>query len=162
MGKLALKHRLKITVATASLATGLWPVKFPISLAENEVRLLHAVKCIVNRTAAGGWESRVFLYRKTENVPAVSAWSVHHGGKWEEDKSLLDSWFYVGNSVRTAEGLQPEPMFYQVYPMPMILVRPPSMLTYGTAGTTASLALWYTTVKVSSKDLTELLMKDHA
>lgn len=162
MSKALLKLRLKVAVATASLATGLWPVKFPINLAENEVLLLHAVKCIINRTASGGWESRVFLYKKTENVPAVSAWSVHHGGKWEEDKSLLDSWFYVGNSVRTAEGLQPEPMFYQVYPMPMILVRPPSMLTYGTAGTTASLALWYTTVKVSSKDLTELLMKDHA
>lgn len=162
MGKLALKHRLKITVATASLATGLWPVKFPISLAENEVLLLHAVKCIVNRTAAGGWESRVFLYRKTENVPAVSAWSVHHGGKWRDDKSLLDSWFYVGNSVRTAEGLWPEPLFYQVYPMPMTLIRPPSMLTFGTPGTTASLTLWYTTAKVSSSDLTELMMKDHA
>ena len=162
MSKLSISERLKVAIATASLATGVWAVKFPIVLAKNEVLLLHSVKHIVNRTAAGGWESRAFLYRKTENVPATSAWSAHHGGAWANDASIIDSWFYVGNSVRTAEGLTPETIEYQNYSIPMLLIRPPSLLTYGTPGTTVSIELWYTTKKISDKDLAELMMKDHA
>lgn len=154
--------RLKIATASTALTTGLWSTKFPIGLAKDEAMFLHAVKCNVVRSASGGWESRIFLYKKTENVPAVSAWSVHSTGDWKDDKAVLDNWFMVGNSVRTAEGLFPEPIYYQVYPMPIILIRPPSLLHYGTAGTSAALTLWYETTKVSDTNLLELMVKDHA
>lgn len=163
MSKIDLSKKLKVVTSSRQLTTGLWAEAFPIGLAKDEILLIHASKVIVYRTASGGWNTRLFLYKKTENVPATSAWSVHdETGGWTTDDSVLDAWFYIGNTVRTSEPLPPVINAYQIYPKPLVLIRPPSYLHYGTEGTSASITLWYSTEKVSDKNLLELMVKDHA
>lgn len=160
--KFDLSQKLKFAVASSTLTTGAWATKFPIILAENEIGLVHAAKSTVYRDAAGSYKARLFLYRKTENVPETAAWTDHSDGGWLKDKAVLDAWFYFGNTLRTVESLAPIPMLYQNYPIPLVLIRTPTMVHYGTAGTSGSITLFYTTQKVSDKDLAELMMKDHA
>lgn len=137
--------------------------KFPITIAEDEVMLLYASKFIPHRAISpmGGFRVGSCLYRKTENVP-VAVDFLNHEGEWKDDKAVIDAWFVLGSNLSTAESVSPLNTQYQVYPEPIALIRIPTFLYIGTTGTTASLSLWYRTVKVSDKDLAELMMKDHA
>lgn len=161
MSKTDLTQKLKISSVSVDLTTGTWSTPFPIGLAKDEILLIHASKATIHRTAAGGYNARLFLYKKTENVPTTSAWS-GATGDWRHDKSVLDNWFWVGSTVRTSEPLLADRPVYQVYPKPIVLIRAPSFVHYGTAGTAGILTLWYATEKVSDKDLLELMVKDHA
>lgn len=162
MGNLVLKNRLKVVTIATAMSTSLQSSIIRINLAKDEVILLRAVKHNLANNAPAGWLTKAFLYRKTENVPTATAWSAHSIGDWREDAAVLDSWFYIGHSGRTAESIAVEPIAYQSYPLPIVLIRPPSLLTYGTVGTTVSLTLWYTIEKASKAELAELMIKDHA
>jgi len=162
MVKIDLSRNLKVVSIGVSLSTETLSNKLPIGLAKDEIILLHASKTTIHRTASGGYNARLFLYKKTENVPTDVEWTAPDTGDWRYDKAVLDEWFFIGNTVRTAEPLLSVPPVSLRYPKPLVLIRTPSLIYYGTAGTAAILTVWYTTEKVSDKDLLELMVKDHA
>lgn len=162
MSKTDFSKKLKSAIVRTPLYTSLKSVSFPIGLARNEVIFLHSSKLIYYRDVAAPYNAKAFLYRKTENVPTDTPYSDHSTGAWGVDKAVIDAWFVVGRTISTAESLNTFPILFETYSKPIVLIRPPSMLYYGTTNASISLTLWYHTEKVSDKDLLELMVKDHA
>ena len=154
---------LRVVSVAFSASTSLKSAQLPINLAKGEVIQVYAPKYMHNRGYGSAlYERRSVLYRKTEKLPTTGAFMSPTGG-WQGDKSVIDAWFYKGDSAATNESVDATPPCYQVYPIPITLIRKPTLVLHCTdAFSSVSFLLWYTTKKVSDKNLTELMMEDHA
>lgn len=164
MSKEDFTKKIEVAIVALKVSTSIISAKFPIYLAEDEVIFLHASKFMYNRDwNVAPYELRTILYRKTENIPTTGAY-MEPNGKWQEDKSVIDAWHYSGNSERTAEPRAVIAPVYQVYPRPIPLIRTPTLVTHQTDASTSHVIvlLWYHTEEITDKNLTGLMLKDHA
>lgn len=127
----------------------------PIEIGYGEVAVLLAIQPQIVNTGASDEGAAMWLYRQSEPGTKRSGWS-SYGGYWQQDTNVID---YTRGTVLANTSL----LAYKVYPYPVILIRPPSII-YATSSVDLimSLGLWYVLQKVTEKEMSELMVKDHA
>lgn len=138
--------------------------KIPIEVGLNEYALLLAIKVFarVFDGALGSAWNYIALYRKTEKTKLTVAGDFDLTGTWQEDNSIIDYWYFYLNEMTQVGYLEYYKQMYQVYPTPIKLIRPPSLVSYSTTNNKQGCIVWYKIVKTSKEEIAKLMAKDHA
>lgn len=147
------------TVHLAILPTSvaeIYPI--PMHIGEKEIAIVKAsLWQVVNKGVANG-ACQLWLYRKSKGPSKNTDWTSGAGeivGSWQLDDSVEDTVL-----VRTTTG--EKVLDYRVYPEPFIFIRPPSLIAKNNGAVEAVLTLFYTLEQIDSKQLSKLMVKDHA
>jgi hypothetical protein len=118
--------------------------------------LLAIQPLIVNQTSANA-EAALWLYRRSDvDTDALPATWFDYDGEWQQDSGVID---YTRGRIRE-NGTASE---YKVYPYPIVLIRPPAVIySLSSINFKLCLGLWYVIQTVTDREMTELMMKDHA
>jgi len=127
-----------------------------MGLGEDEVALLLASKWIMqNNLASGLW---AYLWKRSfpnidDRIPA----------RWAEDTNIIDIDQTTLSTLTEVGSYEDKKTRYIQYPYPFVLIRDPQLVGYSDTDdqTLVSILLYYVIVKVTDKELAELMVKDH-
>jgi len=135
----------------------------PIKPGKGQIALLLAAQLLCMPDVAGASNyTEMWIWRKSfpqEDARIFGANNI----LWPTDPDVLD---YHGHfdTFNTAVGAANRGSFnYKVYPYPIVLIRQPQMVVNVFSGDTFVVgSFWYMLKSVTDKELTKLMVKDHA
>lgn len=153
---LNIPQQIKVSHVAAPVTASLSLHRFnSMQLGYREVAILLAAKFWQYQTAGAVKSSYIWLSRKSDFIPDESTID----GEWQDESYLLD-YFFTRNDD-SVNGYAGETQYVN-YPFPFILIRPPSLLIYGTANANwAGCSLFYLQEEVSEQEMAQLMVKDH-
>ena len=168
MAKIALPEQVRIAknrVVIAAAST-LQYEEIPMEMGEDEVALLLAYQMIfedITPLEGAHYRTEAYIWRKSQpkTYPTIRS-------HWAEDSDTIT--FDVHDFIYQGYGV-PHPVFskswYKVLPYPVVLIRPPSLISYATGdpepptGMRVYSLCWYVLQKVTDEQLAKLMVKDH-
>lgn len=149
--------RLRVAKASIDCTNALVYSQIPILPGEDEVALLLATNWLLVNTVANRIEA--LIWRKAH--PATKG-NIFAQFVIEEDVIDYEQNFMV--STTAAGEWQGTVARYKVYPQPLVLIRPPQLVTVGLVGTSGLVVVtcYYTLQRVTDEQLAKLMVKDHA
>lgn len=134
--------------------------RIPMGIGYQQVAVLLAVQVeVANSSQTNNTFGAVWLMRNGDpgELESKTTQWFESGGLWQQDTNVVDhTRGYV--PARTGDTA------YKVYPYPIILIRDPTVLVWTGEVDELSftLGLWYVLQTVTDKEMSELMVKDHA
>lgn len=152
MSKIALPETVKVAKCSV-VNTGVGTIHYteiPIKPGEDEVALLLASKWLSYNVAAN--YNHGLIWKKS--APKTDA-----GIFASQSEDIIDRMLHANLAVPD----QISQIEYTVYPYPVVLLRAPQLVSYGTTDGNGVFYLfcWYVIQKVTDKALAKLMVKDH-
>ncbi|MBA7681229.1 hypothetical protein ES703_89566 [subsurface metagenome] len=157
MDRIQLPASVKVAKSSINCTNAIVYDEIPIYPGEKEVALLLATNWLLVSPVANRLEG--LIWKKAH--PAVKA-NIFTQYVQEEDVIDYEQTFIIST---TAEGIwQGSIGRYKAYPQPLVLIRPPQLVTIGLVMTSGIVVVtcYYVFQRVTDEQLAKLMVKDHA
>lgn len=160
---MAEKQDVRLAILSIDAFTSIRRHEIPLIPGVKNVARIHAIQWGTWADAKASQYVRAWLSDKSGETPEPqdAGWPAQDG-EWQQDPQVLD-WFFARwiEDASSADTIDVCKMEYKVMPVPVLIVRQPSLLIIGDTTVNVQIGLWYTLEKPSDKRMKELMVKHH-